>query len=218
MRPPVALAAATLAAACIPTAQSDPPYGAPTPDERAACATADPYGFRPPFSYWPPRTFESDAEEDAFRRNWYSAQLCAMGEAPLSPSVAGQRRIRFLWLRSFDPGVSVRVDHSEGETKLVAVELSGRGGLIPGEEARRITRDLSADKWSAIEQSLNASAFWNLPTSASESGIGFDGSQWIVEVAEPQRHHVVDRWSGRDLEPIGRLLLKYSGLSPSEIY
>ncbi len=165
-------------------------------------------------SYWSPGTFDESSDE--LLRNWYSAQLCAMGEAPLAAPSPGRSRIRFLWLRSFQPGVAVRVEFIPGATELVAIELDGAGGYAPGTVARRMERSLLPEDRGKLQQTLAESDFWNLPT--RESRLGLDGAEWIIEVAEHDRYHVVDRWSGGEVETLGLLLLDLSQLEPDPIY
>jgi hypothetical protein len=188
----------------------------------AACADATDDGRPVVQSYWAPGTFKvktffgQHSFLDNFRRNWYSTQLCAMDEPRLSAPAGKETRIRFLWLRSFHPGISVRVERDARGARLLAVELSGAGGYAPGSVAKRLSRSLSEKEWATLEASLAAAGFWSLRTSKQSNG--YDGAQWIIEVATPSRYHVVDRWGGGMLQVPGRYLLKLSGLNPTEIY
>jgi len=67
-----------------------------------------------------------------------------------------------------------------------------------------------------LEAAIEAMDFWNRPTSVDL--LGFDGAQWIVEVATSNRYHVVDRWDAAELEPLGRQLLELSTLDPEPLY
>jgi hypothetical protein len=140
-----------------------------------------------------------------------------MGEGPLIAPPAGHARLRFLWLRSFHPGIAVRIERGPAETRLVAVALSGAGGYAPGNVARREERALSADEWASVDALVGEAEFWRLTTNDRESA-GLDGAEWIVEIAEPDRYHVVDRWDAGELDAIGRHLLALSGLEPEPIY
>ncbi len=180
----------------------------------AACAVTQSSEAPVVGSYWVPGTFGDVAEE--FIRGWYSNQLCAMGEPTLTrPSSDGQR-IRFLWLRSFHPGIAVRLEKTPETANLIAVELAGAGGYAPGEVARRIERGLSPEEWSEVRRLIRASGFWGLPI--RKPAAGTDGAQWIVEVSERRRYHVVDRWSGGEIEELGSYLLELSGLDPEPVY
>jgi len=206
------LAACSLTGA--PTLRAE---GTPSDAERAACAEFELSNPNPNSSvaaYWPPGTFDSDPNLDGFVRAWYSSQLCAMGEPRLSaPNSSDLTVVRFLWLRSFDPGIAIRVTRSSDTYRLTAIRLDGAGGYAPGSVDLREERTLTASEWSQVSATLHRSNYWALPTS-DRSNDGLDGSQWIVEVADADKHHVVDRWMGRDVLAIGKVLLKLARLEP----
>lgn len=215
-------------------AVSLPPEGheAPPPEQMAACAAAGNRDSVATPEYWRPGTFalhdmpkdwpEASKTEaavaggDAALRRWYSTQLCAMGEAPLSAPPAGRVRLRFLWLRTFGPGISVRVEHSRGGTRLVAIELDGAGGYAPGKVADHVERVLTPGEWQGLEAVVRRSNFWRMPSEKADLGV--EGSQWIVEISEPERYHVVDRWSGGAVTEIGLQVLNLSGLEYEPVY
>jgi hypothetical protein len=124
--------------------------------------------------------------------------------------------MRFLWLRTFHPGIAVRVEHGPSQALLVATELSGKGGYEPGHVKRHVERALLPDEWSQLQQLLAESEFWKLPTNDDE--LGLDGAQWVLEVSHHDRYHVVDRWGGGAVEAIGRYLITLSDLDPRPIY
>jgi hypothetical protein len=204
------------------TAKPQPVAGGPTTAEMTACSKAT-YSDRPVVqSYWAPGTFEVEPffgqtpRPDDFRRNWYSTQLCAMGEPRLSPLAEGGTRIRFIWLRAFHPGISVRVEHDQYGARLTAVELSGAGGYAAGTVARQVDKSLSADEWATLEASIDQVDFWGLATSQESNGL--DGSQWIIEIVTQGRYYVVDRWGGGALAEPGRYMIELSDLDPENIY
>lgn len=126
-----------------------------------------------------------------FRRAWYSAYLVAMGERALSDSSEGER-IRFLWLRSFDRPISVRVECRE-ECRLLAIELSGTAGFPPlGGIEKRQSRSLSREEAESLRSRLQDADLWSGQPSA---GIGFDGAQWIIEAQGPRGYIAWDVWS-----------------------
>ncbi len=166
-------------------------------------------------SYWPAGTFAS--HPDDIIRRWYSAELCAMGEAPLVPPRGRDDvRLRFLWLRSFHPSISIRIEYDGWRARLVAVELAKPDEReSPGVIARRESRDLEDDEWAAIERAIEGSGLWEVGSEPHEC---CDGARWVFEIVEEDRRHLADRWSGDQLEGLGRLMLKLSGLEPREIY
>ena len=186
----------------------------PSREEMAACATANVIEQPGVESYWAPGTF--DEPTDDLARQWFSAQLCAMGEPPLTSPPPGAKRMRFLWLRTFHPGIAIRIEGSPESAHLIATELTGAGGYAPGTVGRREQRILLPEEWSETQRLLTAAGFWRLPT--NKPVLGLDGAHWILEVSEPKRYHIVDRWSGDELEDIGTYLLDLSGLDPEPIY
>jgi hypothetical protein len=99
---------------------------------------------------------------------------------------------------------------------LYAVELSGAGGYAAGKPLHRKERSLSATEWAEVTGLVDESDFWLLSTTVENFGL--DGAHWLLEISEPNRYHIVDRWSGGELEPLGRRLLAISGLEPEPIY
>jgi hypothetical protein len=68
-----------------------------------------------------------------------------------------------------------------------------------------------------VISNINSIDFWNLPS--IEGGIrGTDGAQWILEGKEPGKYHVVDRWSGGEIEKVCRQLLELTDLKIEHIY
>lgn len=181
----------------------------------AACAVARYEDSVTTPEYWKAGTF--DPESDEFVRQWYSRQLCAMGELPLGRPTTGHVRVRFLWLRSFHAGIAVRIEHSLDMSRLLATELDGAGGYEPGGIARQVGTELSSKQWDVLQRELAQASFWQLPSPDPHIG-GSDGAEWIVEIAEHNRYRVVNRWAGAEIESVGRLLLEFSGLDPNPIY
>jgi hypothetical protein len=75
------------------------------------------------------------------------------------------RVYRFLWLRTFDNPISVRLivnDDSSG--RLIAKVTSGAGGYEPGDVTEEIVKPISAENVLALERALEDLDFWDLPT------------------------------------------------------
>lgn len=145
---------------------------------------------------------------------WYEPHLIAMGEPSIYAGVAQGAQVRFLWLRTFDKPVAVRVWETPQGYWLRAVVLSGKGGYEPGRIADVVERPLSEPEWNAVLEKLRAANFTALPS--QEDSMGLDGAQWIIETNVFGRYHMVDRWS--DAQPPGYhetclYLLKLAGIS-----
>ena len=169
--------------------------------------------------YFPPGVLSSNEWQDRFKVSWYSKALTAMKEPSLSlPQRPQTQTYRFLWLRSFDNPIVVRIWRSESKVYLVTKQLDGDGGHHPGKLVVNSTRSLSSKEWDEFTKHLEKSSYWTLPTDIGD--IGNDGAQWVLEGARDGRYHVVDRWSPKD-DSYRRScshLLELSGLKPGKIY
>lgn len=158
----------------------------------------------------------SSAQSDSFRNAWYSEHLRAMGE-PVLDRTRKSSVYRFTWLRTFHHPVAIRVASDAGRFKLVATELDGAGGYVPGKVLRRQEIELSPTQFNEVEALVRKSGFWELP--AHEDTFGLDGSEWIIEGVSGDEYHVVARWtpSSGPTREIGERLLSLAGWRfPSE--
>ena len=149
-------------------------------------------------------TVTGRAPIEDFRREWYTSHLTAMGETAL-PNGAGEA-YRFLWLRSFDHPIAVRVHCSSETCRLTGVRTSGKGGYEPGSIAERTSRALSTNEVRRFRELLARLPFWGPqpgpPVSIGPDGtefeiIGVDGAQWILEGRRGATYHLWDIWSPR---------------------
>jgi hypothetical protein len=161
--------------------------------------------------YFPQRTFGDDPRLDQFVYDWYSGQLKALKEPSLlelskAPSTESYR---FLWLRSFNHPVSVRVDvQADGSATLTTRIANGAGGYPPGQLTSSTKRPLTRDEAQQLIARINASGFWELP-SYDRDRSGADGSEWIVEAAVHGRYHLVSVWTPKDgpIHDLGAMFL-----------
>ncbi|GAA0716428.1 hypothetical protein GCM10009105_22840 [Dokdonella soli] len=73
-----------------------------------------------------------------------------------------------------------------------AQSIDGAGGYDPGKVLRRKSFSLTSNQFNAIEELMQRTGFWNLPS--RNGGVGLDGSERIVEGAT-DKYHVVSRWT-----------------------
>jgi hypothetical protein len=149
---------------------------------------------------------------DAFKAQWYARQLQALQEPVLCcESLSGGRVVRFLWLRSFQHPVVIRLNEmTAGSWRLMTKTGSGAGGGDPGTVATANERTLTAADAAALPALFKPTSwFWNTASAqAITTGkcapdktcvtLTGDGSQWIIEVRDGNRYHYVDRWSPKD--------------------
>lgn len=167
--------------------------------------------------YFPAGSLAWKADPGRFESGWYSSDLAAMAEPSLSCATSG-RVYRFLWLRSFDHPIAVRV--VTGATpSIVAVELSGAGGYDPGKIKRRIRRTLAKEEFDRLEAAVSAAELPTLPA-FDDSSVSVDGAEWIVEIADHGRYNVVSRTSpgAGTFRQLGLAFLAISGLQTEPLY
>lgn len=160
---------------------------------------------------------------DDLHRDWYSKHLAAAGEPSLFERArTGQGDIlRFLWLRTFDAPVIVRIEGLRGTApRLVAVELDGQGGYAPGKVRRRLERSLLPAQSADLRRRLVAQNPLKQPSGSDGCEAGLDGSQWIVERAIGPRYKMVDRWRPETgaVRATGMAMLRLTGWTFADIY
>ncbi len=152
-------------------------------------------------AYFPPDRFGETPKDSQFSIEWYSKHLLAMNEPSLFELSKDSQAhaYRFLWLRTFDPPVGVRVViHADGSAEVITKVLSGQGGYEPGRLKKSTRRRLPKEyvKYE-LQEIIEGAQFWNLPTreDVDPNFVGLDGARWIMEGVKGGKYHVVDRWS-----------------------
>lgn len=108
-----------------------------------------------------------------------------------------RERFRFLWLRTWDHPVSIRIEKNEDGTASLTLKVAtGSGGYEPGKLDVARTKQLSKDEFEAINAKFTTSGFWAMAT--TEHSNGRDGARWVVEAANSGQYHLVDRWSPKE--------------------
>jgi hypothetical protein len=133
--------------------------------------------------------------KDRYWRCVCSAQLITMGEPRLFP-FAEVESYRLLYLRSFDPAISVRVLQRGPLTYAVVTKMMTRpeGGELMVDQRRPI----SSEQWEEFQGLLVEMQFWSRPIGFVESLeetlgkiIVVDGSQSILEGNHQNRYQVI---------------------------
>ena len=175
--------------------------------------------------YFPNGVLSVHRRADEFKLKWYSGQLAALQEPSLWESSKTQQTqsYRFLWLRTFDHPVAIRVDvNADGTSQLTTKMTSGAGGYAPGKLIKNATVTLSKEQTEWFLGKIDR--FWQLPSvqEMTKETIGADGSQWIVEGIKAHGYLVVDRWTPRDgdVRAIGLVFINVAKLkiAPGELY
>jgi hypothetical protein len=142
---------------------------------------------------------DPDPERDTRRALWYSEELKLLGEPSLWEPTPGQNTesYRFLWLRSFQPDLSVRLDvtgdgTSSLTTKIARSKHSRNSGKLKTSHVLQVTKEQTTLFLATIEEHR----FCNLPSAHSYRGL--DGADWIIEGNRGGTYHVIDRWMPKD--------------------
>lgn len=154
-------------------------------------------------AYFPPGVFETKADPTHFTEKWYSGELECMKEPSLWEWSKTQKSevYRFLYLRTFHPQISIRLNANSDGTGTVTIKecsLPRDGDAHPGKLLMSKTRALSKDETAYFRNEIDELGFWNMPTLEKADSIGVDGAQWILEGAKDGKYLVVDRWSPKD--------------------
>jgi hypothetical protein len=150
-------------------------------------------------TYFPAGVLGEDSKEDNFKVDWYTKFLSAMREPSLweASKTKKTQSYRFLWLRSFNHPISVRLEvNRDGSALLVTKISSGQGGYEPGRLATNRTQRLGQKQTSWIIGQIEELKFWTLATipPRDPNVVGVDGAQWIFEGTKDGTYHIVDRW------------------------
>lgn len=147
--------------------------------------------------FFPVGVFGEPPQFDTGTSKWYSSQLRALQEPSLweLSKTKNSQSYRFLWLRTWDHPVSLRVDiNDNGTGRLVTKVTTGAGGgYDPGKLTLDHTRELTKEQVADLQLQLKTTEFWALST--TEISGGRDGARWIIEGTNQGKYHIVDRWS-----------------------
>ncbi len=138
--------------------------------------------------------------DDRFKARWYSSQLEALDEPSLLKMAndPASHSYRFLWLRTFDHPIAVRVELKPDGTGILTTKVaSGCGGYRPGVLTQNTSRALTPTEVSLLLSQVEKVGFWTAPNPLNDQR-GTDGAQWIIEGVRDRKYHVIDRWTPND--------------------
>jgi hypothetical protein len=162
----------------------------------------------PAQQYFPPGALSSNNKMDRIKAEWYSSELAALREPSVwkgSSELPKAEVYRFLWLRSFNASICIRLTiKDDGTGSLTTKEGNVHGGTELGKLTRVETRTISRAQMKAFLDRVRTVQFWNIRSPSNDLG-GVDGSQWIIEGARQGTYKVVDVWSASASDPIHAL-------------
>jgi hypothetical protein len=149
--------------------------------------------------YFPEKALSGDPWSDHFKSVWYSQELGCLKEPSLLDLSKDESRevYRFLWVRSFDHPVAIRLEvRADGTGMLTTKVANGEAGFLKTitHLIEDISRPLTREQTHAFLAQVKRSQFWLLPSSINDQ-TGTDGAEWIIEGVKSGKYHVVDRWS-----------------------
>jgi len=158
--------------------------------------------------YFPDAVRDGTSDGHQSRVTWYSKHLVSLKEPSLWELSRQDPKVetyRFLWLRTFDRPISIRISvDSRGAVALTTKITNAQGGIEPGRLVQNRTKRLNKDLADWVLGMLEQYKFWDLPSylEPKEGVINLDGARWIIEGVKNGRYHVVDRFSPIERDPI----------------
>jgi hypothetical protein len=117
--------------------------------------------------------------------------LVAMQEPPLATFTESSELYRFVWLRSWDAPVCVRISRDGSEGSIATKVLEKYEGPTYGPLTHSSERHLAKDEMSHLAEMLDAASFWSAP--AERDWVTLDGAGWMLEGLRGGTHHIVKR-------------------------
>ncbi len=171
----------------------------------------------------PGRT-EREPVQDEFQAQWFGGVLADLREPSLvQRPVNSPRAVRFTWIRSFHPPVSVRVDtRDDGRLVMTARRLVATGykPVRDGPFSGEVVRVLSDTEALALAAVVVETAVLEAPSSGCTGGV-VDGAAWIVEVSDPEfgyRYHYRQSPQDGPVHAVGRNLVSLTGWDVEPAY
>lgn len=147
--------------------------------------------------YYPLNAFansNSKPELNEFLVEWFSKHLYAMKEPLLFNKESDKEVFRFLWLRTFEDPISIRIEKENEEVMLYWKQCDGAGGYAPGILILNKKKKIDMKNWDHFKSMLDSMDYWKVATNDTKSS-GLDGSRWILEGSTIDQYHVINRWS-----------------------
>ncbi len=135
-----------------------------------------------------------------FENQWYSKILDRLGEQSLLESKPSRsEKFRFVLIPTWGNPRSVHLSITDGVAKIEGKRLDGQGGYDPGNLVEKTFVKLTELEVKEVRTLYDKLDFFRLNT--RDKTKGKDGSEWILEVVDGRKYHVVVRWSPAEYDP-----------------
>jgi hypothetical protein len=156
---------------------------------------------------------------DDFTNTWYSTDLGGLREPMLFDQETAEDVLicRFTCLTSFFSPYSIRIERQGAAARLYfkmcdnAMEGYPVGWEV-GDLFVSIEKELTVEEINKLSGFMDQHDFWSMPI--TDDYLIEDGSQWIIEIKQGDRYHVINRQSPEEgaIYELGNLFLELSGV------
>jgi len=153
-----------------------------------------------PILCFPRGSFSPTPRWDHEEAKYMAQYLQRLGEPCLFPLQNNPQTevYRFLWLRTFNPPVAVRLEiQADGSGKVTVTTVrgeSGFGSTLKGPTT--VTSRLAGiEEVARFRELLQKNRFLTIPSVVRDDQQGTDGSEWRIEALIGGHYHTASRWS-----------------------
>ena len=153
---------------------------------------------------------------DGFFSEYVVHELQFLGESSLLAQArnTSTETYRFVWLRSFDPPISVRLDVSPDGSGILTTKIGqGEAGFVATQHGtvQSFRLALTRQQVESFRAVVAKAHFWTTPPYAFHDQQGTDGSSWIIEALVAGNYHIAQRWSPTNSTGSGKETVKELG-------
>lgn len=153
--------------------------------------------------YFLSNSFHKDTNEivkkgEQITNKWHSKILFNLHEPVLSSYTGESEAIRFIWLRTFNEPIVIRLNNTQEAVFINLKTLEGHSGFKTGEIKLDTAWTINKAEWKKITEKLDNNKFWN--TASDLGSIGKDGVDWILEVRTKEKYHFINRWDDGNMQ------------------
>jgi hypothetical protein len=127
----------------------------------------------------------------SFSLDWFSEELACFKEPMLYAGHKG-KEYRFLWLRSFDAPIVIRMQKIKRNVLIYWKLLRFNDTLHISQYAVEFKKRLAVWQWKKFEKSLNTIDYWSM-ISGDYLSNATDGAIWLLEAAINGKYKVTER-------------------------